>query len=166
MKRKMLMKRNLLLISSTAAVLAAMSVVAQPHGGLLRLDTNGDGQVSREEFQPPAGRGGSRLFKRADADRDGNLTRDEMLASIDASAERQGKRRESLPQMFDAMDSDGNGVVTSLEAQNHAFVRLDANGDGFLSETEAKAMREKRGQRRGRNEDSAIDDEGSSTDSP
>lgn len=160
------MKKTLSLIATSTALFTAMGVGAQPHGGLLQLDVDGDGQVSREEFQPPAGRGGSRLFRRADADRDGNLTRDEMLASIDASAEQQSKRRDSIPQMFDAMDSDGNGVVSSLEAQNHAFQRLDANGDGFVSETEAKTMREKRGQRRGRHQDTAIADEGAAPESP
>ncbi|MDP5069354.1 MAG: hypothetical protein NWQ45_00490, partial [Congregibacter sp.] len=67
--------------------------------------------------------------------------------AMEASEERQEQRRTELPQMFDAMDSDGNGVVSRAEAEDQAFRQLDANGDGFVSQDEAKAMHDKRGRR-------------------
>ncbi|MFT4769352.1 MAG: Ca2+-binding EF-hand superfamily protein [Glaciecola sp.] len=138
------MKKIRFVLSSVTALLASMTSMAQPQGGILSLDSDGDGQISREEFQPAKHRGGPKMFKRADADGDGELTRDEMLAAVETAGERQAK----MPQMFDAMDTDGNGVVSQTEAQDQAFQRMDANGDGFVSEDEAKAMHEKRGQRR------------------
>lgn len=137
------MKKALFVLSGVTALLASMTSMAQPQGGILSMDSDGDGQISREEFQPPRHRGGPKMFKRADADGDGELTREEMLAAVESAGERQAK----MPQMFDAMDTDGNGVVSQAEAQNHAFARMDSNGDGFVSQDEAKAMHGKRGER-------------------
>ena len=59
-------------------------------------------------------------------------------------------------QMFERMDSDGDGTVRSdeIEAARLAqFRRLDADGDGYLTDTELSAMRDvmpDRPQRRGR----------------
>ncbi|MDP5054622.1 MAG: EF-hand domain-containing protein [Congregibacter sp.] len=142
------MKKNLTAFTGTAALLAAMVSVAQPQGGMLRLDADGDGQISREEFKPPSDRGGPKFFKRADADGNGELTRDEMTAAMEASQERQEQMRTELPQMFDAMDADGNGVVSRTEAEDQVFTQMDTNGDGFVSQDEAKAMHDKRGKRR------------------
>lgn len=137
------MKKTLFVLSGVTALLLSMTPVAQAHGGILRLDADGDGKISREEFQPPKDRGGPRILQRADADGDGQLTRDEMLAAVGDIQERQAR----MPEMFDAMDTDGNGVVTQAEAQDHAFARIDANADGFISEDEARAMRNKRDER-------------------
>ncbi|WOJ97829.1 EF-hand domain-containing protein [Congregibacter brevis] len=144
------MKKTLLVLSGTAVLCVSAAVMAQPKGGILNLDADGDGRISREEFQPRGDRGGPKMFKRADSDGDGDITRDEMLAAVAASEERQQELQSKIPEAFDAMDTDGNGVVSSAEAQDHAFGRLDVDGDGFVSQAELKTMRDKRGERRKR----------------
>ncbi|EED31627.1 putative calcium binding signal peptide protein [gamma proteobacterium NOR5-3] len=140
------MKKTVFLATGLTALLASMAALSQPNGGILSMDADGDGQISRDEFKPPRHRGGPKMFERADANGDGELTREEMLAAVEAAGERQAQ----MPKMFDAMDSDGNGVVSSVEVQDHIFTRMDANGDGFVSEEEARAMHDKRGERRKR----------------
>ncbi|MCF8879289.1 hypothetical protein L5876_05620 [Hyphobacterium sp. SN044] len=57
-----------------------------PDGGHARMDANGDGQVTREEFMSRGAPG----FERLDANSDGSVTPDE----LDAAMERGRERRE------------------------------------------------------------------------
>lgn len=135
--------------AAVALLLTSVAVYAQPHGGIMRLDSDGDGQISRDEFRPPEQRRGPRLFERADLNDDGSVTRDEVITALDEGAEERRERmQEHMLAMFDAMDEDGNGVVTESEALDHAFARVDANGDGYVTEAEAEAMHEQRRERR------------------
>jgi Ca2+-binding EF-hand superfamily protein len=132
--------------------LLALLVVPATHaaggrGGpaLERLDSNGDGRISFDEFQmPPEGRGPR--FERADSDGDGAVSRDEMQA---AARDKYERAQQQLGERFDAMDADGNGVVTPEERRTYAFTRLDGNGDGYIDEAEADAAREMHHKRRG-----------------
>lgn len=131
----------------------AVAVQAQPPmkfgGGILQLDSDGDGRVSRVEFQPPQHRRGG-PFERADSDGDGTVSRDDLVAAIDESAdEREQRMRERAIQRFDEADADGNGVVTQEERENLAFSRADADGDGFVTEEEVEAMHANRKSMRG-----------------
>ncbi|MFK7828290.1 MAG: EF-hand domain-containing protein [Congregibacter sp.] len=144
-------------VTVTAGLLATLMVsfgmtAAYAHrgGDILSLDSDGDGQVSIDEFRL-AERGGKRaFFRRADADGDGVVSRDDVLLATDnVSDERREQVRERALQRFDQMDSDGNGVVTSDEVKQQMFAVMDSNGDGFLTEEEAQAQREKRGEMRG-----------------
>jgi Ca2+-binding EF-hand superfamily protein len=129
-------------LAAVFLLLGANAVLAQPPGGgLMRMDQDGDGRISQEEFTPPAERRGRGLFARFDEDDDGAVTRDELERSFSEQAERmQGK----VLSQFEAMDADGNGVVSSDEAAAHAFSRLDADGDGFVTGEEAAAMHDLR----------------------
>lgn len=135
------MKKILLIVSTALLLSLGVSVSAQPGGGILRMDSDGDGRVSPEEFSLPEQHRGPKMLARSDMDDDGAVTRDEMEASIEAAAQERQARRLAK---FDDMDADGNGVVTQDEAQVHAFSSIDADGDGYLTEEEARAMREKR----------------------
>ncbi len=145
------MKYRIPLSAALGLLLTSSLVLAEHGGGILQLDSDGDGQVSRAEFRPPEQRRGPRIFERADLDEDGSITRDEVLSAIeDGAEERLARMKEHMLQMFDTMDQDGNGVVTETEALDHAFARADANGDGFVTEEEAQAMHKQRRERMGK----------------
>lgn len=142
------MKKSIAGVVASGAMLFGLMAAAQPPGGVLRLDSDGDGQVSRDEFRPPSRRGGPSMFERADGNGDGAVTRDELQTAIDAGRNEQEQKREYRLQMFDSMDADGNGVVEQSEAQDYVFNRADSNGDGFITDDEARAMHEQRDRRR------------------
>lgn len=143
-----------------------------------RLDADRNGQLSREEMRAERSergdrghrgrRGGHRGgpgLERADANNDGNITRDEFLARplemfnrIDANhdgviqaserpqrAERgeRGERRAERPDRPNR-DADGNGTFSRAEFTAMGasmFERLDANSDGRVTQEEAQAAR-------------------------
>ncbi len=137
-----------------------------------RLDTDRNGQLTREEMRAERGdrgrrggregRRGGPGFEGADANNDGNITRDEFLARpiemfnrldanhdgvIQASERPQrperGERRADRPDRPNP-DADGNGTFSRAEFTAmgaHMFERLDANNDGRVTEEEAQAAR-------------------------
>ncbi|MHA6346231.1 EF-hand domain-containing protein [Roseivivax sp. CAU 1761] len=137
-----------------ALVLAAMGAQAHdgrggdarhgPRGGpamsLERLDANGDGTVSAEEFADPA----AARFAAADADGDGELTAAEMAAA--AETRREARRAARIARHIERLDSDGNGTLSLAEIQaprdrGALFERLDSDGDGALSAEELRGAR-------------------------
>lgn len=148
-----------------------------------RLDADNNGQVTREEMR--AGRGergeGGRRGGRghrgggpggglagADANNDGNITRDEFLARplemfnrLDANHDgviqaserpqreaRDGERRERANRPNPDANGDGSFSRAEFTAMGAGmFERLDANDDGRVTQEEAQAAR---GHRRGR----------------
>jgi Ca2+-binding EF-hand superfamily protein len=151
-----------------ATLLAAPVLLAQPgplsadHSPRLsmleRLDQDGDGLISLEEFNAGDRVPGMRMLDRADADGDGAVTREELQASIDLAAEERRERIEQhMEQRFDALDEDGDGMIMRTELLEQAFSSLDANGDGFISEAEAQQARDRRRHRRGRRGDGPAD---------
>jgi hypothetical protein len=98
----------------------------------LFFDEDGDGRISRSEFEAA----GAQRFAEADTNKDGSLTMEEFRASRTA----QGAR---VQQMFVYLDADGNGVIDAEEFEIHAgtrFETLDKNGDGYLSQEELAAI--------------------------
>jgi len=126
---------------AAAALCIALAAPAAAQGGLSqslqRMDRNGDGKVSPEEWaaDKPA------LLKRLDANRDGAISTDEAKSfyqnSADANDPRVAKR---IAGVVDA-DANGDGKAT-LEELNAAaaadFKRRDRSGDGFLTGDDAK----------------------------
>jgi hypothetical protein len=89
-----------------------------------RLDRDGDGKVTREEFRGPAAD-----FRRLDHDLDGSVT----AADFDFS-----KAPPYPPigaMLFSRADRDGDGKVTREEL-DALFNRADSTGQGFLSQTD------------------------------
>lgn len=87
-----------------------------------RLDTNGDGRVSRAEWNGTAER-----FRALDRNRDNLLTRDEL---------RDGA--EPPPDLFASVDADGDDAITRAEWRwsRASFDARDANRDGRLTRDE------------------------------
>ena len=151
------MKRNLIL-AGTALVIAlgATGAVVARDGGhgdraammFERLDANGDGQITREEFD------GAReaRFTEADGNGDGLLSAEEMIAaamarhSQEAVAERVGR-------MIERLDANGDGLLSPdempRERGGRMFERVDADGDGVITQEEAEDARARFADRHG-----------------
>lgn len=97
--------------------------------GLKRLDKDGNGEVSFEEFS--AAPMASERFKTADKDGSGFLEKAEVegLATEGARAQRQG-----LPEFVKRFDENGDGKVSREEFKGNAamFERMDRNKDGVV----------------------------------
>lgn len=111
---------NRIAATAAAALIAtpiwAQSEMSQSH--LEALDTNGDGAVSRDEFDTFA----ARQFQRLDSNSDGSLSAAELegsaledaMSELDADGDGTVSRREFGRQMsadFAAADRDGNGMI-------------------------------------------------------
>jgi Ca2+-binding EF-hand superfamily protein len=86
-----------------------------------RLDRNRDGVVSRAEFSAPPALQESDRFPALDRNNDGVISRSEW------PRDRAG---------FDALDLDGNGVLTRDEFRLERFRQADRNGDGVITRGE------------------------------
>ncbi len=132
---------------------------------LANLDTDGDGSVNFEEFQKQGAVGLSRM----DSDDNGVLTLDEFLNArpefgrrgegnpnrpqrepseeqIAKMEQRKAQMTASATERFQAMDTDGDDIVSLNEFQEANFLALDSDNNGLLS---AKELRPKREGRRG-----------------
>jgi Ca2+-binding EF-hand superfamily protein len=91
-----------------------------------RMDTDGDGRISPEEWK-----GRAELFKKLDLNADGYIDKKEMTRgalAVGAAA----KRR------LAAMDTDGDGRISRQEWKGRPamFDQLDRNGDGYIDQTD------------------------------
>jgi len=115
-------------------------------------DTNADQAVSQEELL--AALGGR--FATADADKDGKLSKAEIVAAIEAAPEI-GKGRHFSGRFADRMvfrlDLDGDGFVALTEIENRSrkmFALADWNDDGKVEIVEIRRMHPGMGRHGGR----------------
>lgn len=147
------MKRNDILMLMTAAMIALGT------GATAAQDRADRGQISFAELDvdgdgeiTDADLTAAREARFADLDTDGNgsVSRDEFIASASTRAgERAGE-------MFDRLDADGDGALSEdvLASRDRGpgprmLQRLDADGSGGVSEAEFEEARERMGERRG-----------------
>jgi Ca2+-binding EF-hand superfamily protein len=138
--------RYVALLTALGLVSAASLAFAAPDGRagamsdrLKQADSNADGMISREEAKalPRV----LQNFDAIDANKDGQVTADEMRAYRKAQGGERGKHRgDSLKKL----DTDGDGRISKAEAQAaprlaEHFDTLDANKDGFVTTDEMKA---------------------------
>lgn len=100
-----------------------------------RLDKDGDGKLSIEEFAVMS----ERPMDRFDADDDGSITSDEIDAAI---LERMVERRRQ--RILDRFDLDGDGTITAEEIQRQRekiFALMDRNDDGAVDAKEMRMFR-------------------------
>lgn len=157
--------RPLTLLLTLGLAAASSSVIAQDEhqrrNPLAELDSDGDGSISFAEFQE----GDNRRFSNADADGNGLLSLEELLAArpdreprgqqVDEErlAQRQARIEARISAQFQEMDTDGDGLVSQLEMQERGFLRLDRDNNGLISANEMRPRRRggpEFGQRQGR----------------
>ena len=126
----------------TVAGIAAFSASAREggHGERFKAaDTNADGMISKAESASLPRL--ARDFDAIDANKDGQVTTDEMRAF------HQSRRAEHWAKL----DINGDGLVSKAEAQSSAprlaerFDQLDANKDGLLSKDEMRSGHGRKG---------------------
>ncbi len=117
-----------------------------------KMDTDGDGLISREEFQPPSSRKGPMFLRNADTNSDGVITLDEARQAKERKmqehqkemAQRQARMSGRLEEMFAMIDIDHDGGITRDEMRLFAFGKIDQNQDGYLSMDEFRHARQHR----------------------
>jgi len=119
------------------------------HGGIERLDKDGDGRISRAELEAGKARRGDRPnplvenFAAIDANKDGYLVRSEINAWHEKQRPlREAEMRKRFDERFAAADLNGDGKLSRVEVDEKmpriakSFAWLDENRDGFLSRAE------------------------------
>lgn len=124
------------------------------HRGHARLDTDGDGRLSRAEVEAGANSRGKRgnplveHFAAIDANRDGYLVRSEIRAWHERQRpQREAEMRKRFDERFAAADLNGDGKLSRVEVDekmprlSNRFAWMDDNRDGFLSSDELRPMK-------------------------
>lgn len=128
------------------AVLAGPALADKGHRLFDRADKNGDGFVTRVEFNASR----AVLFARLDSSGDGAITQAEVDAARKAFRERHGNTAGKPPVTHNKphkahrgflakIDANGDGRVGGAEfaaAGDRMFAKLDSNGDGQLTKEE------------------------------
>lgn len=112
-----------------------------------KLDTNGDGTITREERDASRVLRQAKRFDSLDADKNGSLSRTEFAAGDHRGGKHRGMdegRRGHHDRGMSGFDKDA--AVTKADFQKRGlerFDRMDANGDGTVTVAEHKAARGK-----------------------
>lgn len=119
-----------------------------------KADSDGNGTLSRAEVEKSLPRLAQK-FDQIDTNKDGQLSREEMNAAkkTHKHAHQHGNkvdRQARAAERFKHADTDGDGAISRAEADKHAprlakrFDQIDGNKDGKLTQDELRAYRETR----------------------
>ncbi|MBC9031506.1 ca2+ sensor protein [Sphingomonas sp. JC676] len=140
-----------------ATLVAGSALAAQDHqrrDPLARADANGDGIVTREEMLADV----DARFAKLDANKDGKVTADERKVFAEGTR----------PRMMGRTDANGDGAVTLEEQRaqaNKRFDRIDTNHDGKIDQSERDAVMQRMMSMRG-GHDQAMPAPGSAPQTP
>lgn len=125
------------------------TMMAGPALDLDKADADKDGKVSKDELTAYR----AARVAAVDGNGDGKLSADELvamhLAAMTSAAKSMADR------MIENLDSDGDGLLSAAEMANRPvpsdlFDRIDSNGDGFIDQAEIDAAKAHMMERRGR----------------
>ncbi len=135
--------RYVLLSAGLFALASAASAQTPPPGGPPNWDSNGDGVVTRQEYDSAT----ADRFASLDANSDGSLAGDELRARPQGpppGGPPPGEGRGERPSPPPSPDANNDGTVTRAEfiaAAERRFQDLDRNNDGRLTEDEQPPRR-------------------------
>lgn len=121
-------------IGSLSLFVLPFALANKPDDKFAKMDTDGDGKISRTEHAA----GAQRMFAEMDANSDGIVTAAEMDAKKDA---RPGDKM-SASEKIQMIDQNADGRLTAAEhtaGSETMFGKMDTDGDGSLSKEELKA---------------------------
>ena len=149
------MQRKTPILTLTVFILAGSTtlVMAAGHGGdradhrpsFEELDVNGDQMISPQEMADHA----QSQFNKADTNKDGLLSEEEITAMHMARAAKIAKSRHA--KMVKKLDKDGDGLLSFVEMQaarkapniDRMFKHLDKDSDGMISAEEFASAKER-----------------------
>lgn len=134
------MRTKYLLAGATAALVAAVAMAAPGGNRFAKLDSDGNGSVTRAEIDAKA----AERFAKLDGDRDGFVTKAEMSALHQARKAKRAERAEKRGGDH-AKHAEHRGERAGKRGDH--FARRDANGDGRISLAEFQAGGAKRFER-------------------
>jgi Ca2+-binding EF-hand superfamily protein len=117
------------------------SNVKQQQGIMFKaVDTNGDGAISKAEFNAYYAKHNSKHFKEMDANKDGKITPEEMLGASEQQMG-SGSATTHLDKRFNTADANHDGGLDKAEANGMPmltvyFDQVDANHDGKVTRQE------------------------------
>jgi len=131
--------RSVFSVVAVTLALGASGAMAQSlPGSLAKMDKNGDGRLSLEEWQADK----PKSFQKLDANKDGSVTREEALAYYTKIVKPTDPKTPALrTDTLFKQDANGDGTLTleeSLAAGEAAFKGRDKDGDGFLTGADEK----------------------------
>lgn len=136
------------------AALVGLSTTAQAQDekparhGMMKMDTDGDGSVSRDEFLAHH----KSRYAKMDTDGDGVISDEEKAAAKEARkakreehrAKMKERRKQHHEKMMTRYDANKDGKLDASEREAMAsdhFAKMDKNGDGVLSADELPRRR-------------------------
>lgn len=149
MRKVLFAAAGLAALAGAAGIALAQQDGPQPRQfGLFQADSDGDGVVTRQEYDASR----AARFAALDSNNDGQLTREEMRAGREHRGMRGHHRWGHRGMGLQRADANTDGTITReefLAGPTRMFERLDANSDGVISADERpqRRTRQARGER-------------------